>query len=163
MVAASEAHDSGLCARQRCDPCALSRETCDNLTLASPQVNRHEKKREGCRPVAARTEPMLVRRRSVVAVRKKYRLTVDRARSRGARGGAERGCDVTRDGARDVYAPAATTSAPAAQRAAGGLRRCACALYDDNRNGQHHLQGGAPARDCARPPRPSGVRAHARW
>ena len=42
IVAASEAHDSGLCAA---DPATKARFSRDlrNLTLASPQVNRHQK------------------------------------------------------------------------------------------------------------------------
>ena len=42
IVAASEAHDSGLCARNAAPKARFARDT-RNLTLASPRVNRHEK------------------------------------------------------------------------------------------------------------------------
>lgn len=42
MVATSEAHDSGLCAADAATRARFSRDL-DNLTLASPSVNRHQK------------------------------------------------------------------------------------------------------------------------
>ena len=42
IVAASEAHDSGLCARNAATKAQFARDL-RNLTLASPRVNRHEK------------------------------------------------------------------------------------------------------------------------
>ena len=43
IVAASEAHDSGLCARDAATKARFARDL-RNLTLASPRVNRHEKR-----------------------------------------------------------------------------------------------------------------------
>ena len=48
IVATSEAHDSGLCARDRATRTRFAQDL-RNLTLASPQVNRHQKIREGRR------------------------------------------------------------------------------------------------------------------
>ena len=77
VVAISEAHDSGLCAAD-----AETRRTFasdfDNLTLADPQVNRYEK---GAKD-AAEWLPELNRLwfvETVIEVKKKYGLTVDRA------------------------------------------------------------------------------------
>ena len=42
IVAASEAHDSGLCARDAATKARFARDL-RNLTLASPRVNQHEK------------------------------------------------------------------------------------------------------------------------
>ena len=77
VVAISEAHDSGLCAAD-----AETRRTFasdfDNLTLADPQVNRYEK---GAKD-AAEWLPELNRLwfvETVIKVKKKYGLTVDRA------------------------------------------------------------------------------------
>ena len=60
IVAASEAHDSGLCAA---DPATKARFSRDlrNLTLESPQVNRYEKSGRGCRRVGPGPESVLVR------------------------------------------------------------------------------------------------------
>ena len=75
-MAASEAHDSGLCAA---DPATKARFSRDlrNLTLASPQVNRYEKSgRDAAEWVPARNRCCFAGR--VVEVRRAYRLTVDR-------------------------------------------------------------------------------------
>ena len=75
IVARAEAHDSGLCAadqetRQRFAADLL------NLTLAAPSVNRYEKRARDASWLVATPQPMLVRR-SLVAVRRKYKLTID--------------------------------------------------------------------------------------
>jgi len=59
IVAISEAHDSGLCARSREARRQFSNDL-RNLTLASPGLNRHRKKRQGCRRMDARNESLLV-------------------------------------------------------------------------------------------------------
>ena len=76
IVARSEAHDSGLCAA-----CLEVRERfardLDNLTLATPTLNRHEKVAKD----AADWLPELNRcwfARTVIAVRQEYSLTIDR-------------------------------------------------------------------------------------
>jgi len=77
MVATSEAHDSGLCAADAATRRAFARDLL-NLTLASPSVNRHQKRAHD----AAEWLPELNRcwfADRVVRVRRKYGLTVDRA------------------------------------------------------------------------------------
>ncbi|MDD9981591.1 MAG: hypothetical protein OXU81_09575 [Gammaproteobacteria bacterium] len=76
IVAASEAHDSGLCAA---DPATKARFARDlrNLTLASPQVNRHEKGgKDAADWVPVRNRCWFAGR--VVKVKQVYGLTVDR-------------------------------------------------------------------------------------
>ena len=60
IVAASEAHDSGLCAR---DAATRARFAADrrNLTLASPAGEPPRQERQGCRGVGPGSEPLLVR------------------------------------------------------------------------------------------------------
>lgn len=75
IVARSEAHDSGLCAR---DVATRRRFAADlaNLTLASPEVNRHQK---GAKDAAAWL-PLQNRcwfANRIVDVRRKYGLTID--------------------------------------------------------------------------------------
>ena len=75
IVAAAEAHDSGLCAAS---PAVKSQFASDllNLTLASPQVNRHQKKHYD----AAEWQPQLNQcwyANRIVEVKRKYKLTVD--------------------------------------------------------------------------------------
>ncbi len=76
IVARSEAHDSGLCAvdnetRRRFASDLL------NLTLASPSVNRNQKSdRDAAEWLPDQNQCWFVDR--VVAVRQKYRLTIDR-------------------------------------------------------------------------------------
>ena len=77
IVARSEAHDSGLCAA---DDDTRARFSADvlNLTLASPQVNRQQKRAYD----AAEWLPQLNRcwyADRIVQVRQKYALTVDQA------------------------------------------------------------------------------------
>ena len=76
IVARSEAHDSGLCAEDEQTRKQFSRDLL-NLTLASPSVNRHQKRAKD----AAEWRPDLnecwfVER--TVKVREKYELTIDR-------------------------------------------------------------------------------------
>ena len=77
VVATSEAHDSGLCAADSETRRTFASDF-DNLTLADPQVNRYEK---GAKD-AAEWLPELNRLwfvETVIKVKKKYGLTVDRA------------------------------------------------------------------------------------
>ena len=76
MVAASEAHDSGLCAR---DQATRARFASDlrNLTLAAPQVNRHQKSgKDAAEWLPERNRCWFAAR--VVEVRRAYDLTIDR-------------------------------------------------------------------------------------
>ena len=76
VIALSESHDSGLCAAS---PAVRRRfaSDLDNLTLASPALNRYQKRAKD----AAEWLPERNRcwfAATVVAVRQKYRLTIDR-------------------------------------------------------------------------------------
>ena len=76
IVATSEAHDSGLCGR---DLATKRRFASDlrNLTLASPEVNRNQKRgKDAAEWMPARNRCWFAAR--VVAVRKAYDLTIDR-------------------------------------------------------------------------------------
>ena len=76
VVARSEAHDSGLCRADAVTKRAFSRDLL-NLTLASPRVNRIQK---GAKD-AAEWQPAANQcwfAQTVVAVRRAYRLTIDR-------------------------------------------------------------------------------------
>ena len=76
IVAASEAHDSGLCAADAATKARFSRDL-RNLTLASPRVNRHEKSgRDAAEWLPARNRCWFAGR--VVEVRRAYALTIDR-------------------------------------------------------------------------------------
>lgn len=77
IVARSEAHDSGLCAAAASERRAFSRDL-DNLTLASPEMNR----RKSARDAAAWLPPLEANRcwfaARVTLIRDRYDLTVDR-------------------------------------------------------------------------------------
>ena len=76
VVARSEAHDSGLCRADAATKRTFSRDLL-NLTLASPRVNRNQK---GAKD-AAEWQPDANQcwfAQTVVAVRRAYRLTIDR-------------------------------------------------------------------------------------
>ena len=90
IVAVSEAHDSGLCAASTAVRRRFARDL-DNLTLATPQLNRYEK---GARD-AAEWLPEHNRcwfAATIVAVRQEYKLTIDR-READALGRILAGCD----------------------------------------------------------------------
>ena len=128
MVAASEAHDSGLCGASAATRARFARDL-DNLTLASPSVNRHEKKaKDAAQWLPARNQCWFAAR--VVAVRQKYRLNID-AREAAALDTVLAGCAST-----DlvIYAPSAESAAPAAQVQEGAVD--ALARWDDNGNGR---------------------------
>lgn len=76
IVATSEAHDSGLCAR---DPATRARFAADirNLTLAAPSVNRHQKSgKDAAEWLPERNRCWFAA--TVVTVRRAYELTIDR-------------------------------------------------------------------------------------
>ena len=130
VVALSEAHDSGLCAA---GPTVRRRFASDplNLTLAAPEVNRCGAGAK-CGSDAAEWQPPMNAcwfAARVVAVKRKYRLTVDR-REAAALERVLAGCGST---AMIVTAPGGTAATPrdAAHASSDALR-----LYDDNRNGR---------------------------
>ena len=77
IVARPEAHDSGLCAADAAIRRAFSRDLL-NLTLADPHVNRHQKgTRDAAEWMPGMNACWFAER--VLAVRRKYGLTIDRA------------------------------------------------------------------------------------
>ena len=130
IVAASEAHDSGLCAR---DAATRARFATDrrNLTLASPRVNRHDKSgKDAAEWVPARNRCWFAAR--VVDVRRAYGLTIDR-REAAALDRILATCESTALEPVVCPVPSASASEPAFAPAAGDD---ALARYDDNRNGR---------------------------
>lgn len=75
IVATSEAHDSGLCAAERETRKTFARDI-DNLTLATPQLNRHQKSgKDAGEWLPAQNRCWFAR--TIVHVKKKYDLSVD--------------------------------------------------------------------------------------
>ena len=129
IVARSEAHDSGLCARDAATRAAFARDLL-NLTFASPAVNRH---RKGARDVAdwvpERNACWFAAR--TVEVRRRYGLTID-AREAAAVERVLSGCASTEMAV--ACRATAVESAPASVPNAAGSD--ALARYDDNGNGR---------------------------
>ena len=131
IVATSEAHDSGLCARDR-ETRARFASDLRNLTLAAPDVNRRQKSGKD----AAQWIPRKNRcwfAHQVLDVRLAYGLTIDR-REAAALEQVLRGCEDT--AMEPIVCPAKT--APS-NEADGGARKDASdalARYDDNGNGR---------------------------
>ena len=128
MVAASEAHDSGLCARDRATRTRFARDL-RNLTLASPQVNRREKgAKDAAEWMPSKNRCWFAGR--VLEVRQAYGLTIDR-REAAALEAILSACAST---AMEPVVCAAV--APSAAQGANGASEDPLALYDDNRNGR---------------------------
>ena len=134
IVARSEAHDSGLCAAGSRTRRAFSRDLL-NLTLAAPEINRCGVGGK-CAYDAAQWLPDQNRcwfAARVVAVRTKYRLTVDR-REVQVLGRILSSCSSTK---LQVYAnndSASTAVSKTSGDSDAGVD--ALALWDDNRNGR---------------------------
>ena len=129
MVATSEAHDSGLCAA---DAGTKRRFAGDllNLTLAAPAVNRHQKSGKDAGEWMPRMNQCWFGGR-VVAVKRKYGLTVD-AREARALEGVLSGCRSTEMVMSEGQAQAAEPTAGAgAPRTGDALSR-----WDTNGNGR---------------------------
>ena len=89
-MAASEAHDSGLCARDRATRARFASDL-RNLTLAAPHVNRHQKSgKDAAEWLPDRNRCWFAAR--VVEVRRAYDLTIDR-REVAALEGVLSGCE----------------------------------------------------------------------
>ena len=130
IVAASEAHDSGLCARDAATKARFARDL-RNLTLASPRVNRHEKSgKDAAEWVPDRNRCWFAAR--VLEVRSVYGLTVDR-REAAALESILAGCESTALEPIVCTVPS-SSGAGAASAPVGGDD--ALALYDDNGNGR---------------------------
>ena len=129
IVATSEAHDSGLCARDRATRARFASDL-RNLTLASPRVNRHQKSgKDAAEWLPDRNRCWFAAR--VVEVRRAYDLTID------PREAAVLERILPRCYSTDME-PMACTAPPASAgdgtEAAGDSH--ALALYDDNSNGR---------------------------
>ena len=130
IIAASEAHDSGLCAADAETKARFSRDL-RNLTLASPKVNRHEKSgKDAAEWVPVRNRCWFAAR--VVDVRRAYELTIDR-REAAVLDGILADCQSTALEPVVCAVPSASPSVPASSPAGGDD---ALGLYDDNRNGK---------------------------
>ncbi len=77
IVAKSEAHDSGLCARDAAEQKAFGNDLL-NMTLADPYLNRREKSNKDAAEWLPEINKCWFANR-VVEVRQKYQLTIDRA------------------------------------------------------------------------------------
>ena len=127
IVAASEAHDSGLCAADVATKARFARDL-RNLTLASPWVNRYEKSgKDASEWVPARNRCWFAGR--VVEVRGAYGLTIDR-REAAALERILAGCESTALEPVVCAAPSGSAVGAASAPADDAL-----ALYDDNGNG----------------------------
>ena len=129
IVAASEAHDSGLCAADRATQAKFAKDL-RNLTLASPRVNRHQKSgKDAGEWIPDRNRCWFAGR--VLEVKRAYDLTVDR-REAAALEQILRGCANT------AMEPMVCRTAPApvgdTGRGAGDGE--VLARYDDNGNGR---------------------------
>ena len=130
IVAASEAHDSGLCARDAETRARFARDL-RNLTLASPRVNRHEKSgKDAAEWVPARNRCWFAGR--VLKVRRAYGLTIDR-REAAVLDRIFAACESTALEPVVCAAPSGSSSAPDRGPATGDD---ALARYDDNGNGK---------------------------
>ena len=129
MVATSEAHDSGLCAA---DAATKRRFAGDllNLTLAAPAVNRHQKSGKDAGEWMPRMNRCWFAGR-VLAVKRKYKLTVD-AREARALEGVLSGCASTEMIVAEGQAQVAESAPSAAAPSTGD----ALSRWDTNGNGR---------------------------
>ena len=130
IVATSEAHDSGLCAADAATRARFARDV-RNLTLASPEVNRHAKGgKDAGEWVPNRNRCWFAGR--IVEVRRVYGLTIDR-REAAALEAILAACAHTDLEPVVCETPAASgvVTAPVPAADDGPLAR-----YDDNRNGR---------------------------
>ena len=126
IVAASEAHDSGLCAADAATKARFARDL-RNLTLAAPEVNRFEKSgKDASEWLPARNRCWFAAR--VVEVRRAYGLTIDR-REAAALERILAGCASTALEPVVCAVPTGSSSASGAASGDGALAR-----YDDNGN-----------------------------
>ena len=130
IIATSEAHDSGLCSRDRATRTRFASDV-RNLTLAAPQVNRYQKSgKDAAEWLPSRNRCWFAAR--VVEVRRAYALTIDR-READALERILAGCEST---AMDPLVchttPARDLGADTSSSDGDGV----LARYDDNRNGR---------------------------
>ena len=130
IVATSEAHDSGLCAASRATRTRFAQDL-RNLTLASPEVNRHQKSgKDAGEWIPDRNRCWFAGR--VLEVKRAYRLTVDRREAATLERILYR-CYGTEMELIACTAPSTDMRETGASAPAGDD---ALARYDDNRNGR---------------------------
>ena len=130
IVATSEAHDSGLCARDRATRARFASDI-RNLTLASPDVNRRQKSgKDAAEWLPDRNRCWFAGR--VLEVRQAYGLSVDR-READALERILRECESTE---MEPLLCLSTQQPKAAVGRGGSTRGDALTLYDDNGNGR---------------------------
>ena len=128
IVARSEAHDSGLCAADLQTRRNFARDL-DNLTLASPSVNRHQKvDKDLAQWLPAHNRCWYVNQ--VILVKRKYGLTWDSAERNAARTVL---ASCTSTAMIFTAGPVAPAPPPPQPQPGGGN---ALELYDDNGNGR---------------------------
>ena len=123
-------HDSGLCAASRATRTRFAQDL-RNLTLASPEVNRHQKSGKDAAEWAPDRNRCWFAAR-VVEVRTAYGLTIDR-REAAALERILAGCESTALEPIVCAVPSGSAAGAASAPAGGGD---ALALYDDNGNGR---------------------------
>ena len=132
MVAASEAHDSGLCAASGSVKAAFATDLL-NLTLASPSVNRHQKSGKDVAEWTPSLNACWFAARTL-EVRRKYRLTIDRAEAEAVES------VLSQCGATEMVVVACGTAMPATRPASPSVAKKgevdALAMWDDNGNGR---------------------------
>ena len=130
IVAASEAHDSGLCAADRATKRRFAQDL-RNLTLASPEVNRRQKSgKDAGEWVPDRNRCWFAGR--VLAVKRAYRLTVDRREA----AALEQILSQCHGSEMDLFACTAPATGSRGTGVTTPPRDNALARYDDNRNGR---------------------------
>ena len=126
MVATSEAHDSGLCAQDR-DTRMRFASDLRNLTLASPEINRSQKKgKDASEWIPDRNRCWFAAR--IVEVRRAYSLTIDRQEAESLERILKE-CDSTE--MKPLVCHSSSTPSKDGASGAGVLAR-----YDDNGNGR---------------------------
>ena len=132
IVATSETHDSGLCARDRATRARFASDL-RNLTLASPRVNRHRKSgKDAAEWLPARNRCWYAAR--VVEVRRAYDLTID------PREAAVLERILARCYGTDMEPMACTAPPVSAGDSNVAAGEChALALYDDDDNGNGRI------------------------
>ena len=133
MLAASEAHDSGLCAASSSVKAAFATDLL-NLTLASPSVNRHQK---SAKDLAEWTPPLNACwfAARTLEVRRKYGLTIDRAEANAVESVLSQ-CDSTEMAMVECGTVADPMARPVRPPAPSDNNVDALARWDDNGNGQ---------------------------
>ena len=130
IVAASEAHDSGLCGRDRATRVRFAQDL-RNLTVASPTVNRHQKSgKDAGEWLPDRNRCWFAGR--VLDVKRAYGLTVDRREAAALEQVLSRCASTAMEPLVCRTAPAPARDATRAPDGGGD----ALARYDDNHNGR---------------------------